>query len=152
MQFKDETTANISNVRLVRANDPRAKISRLVLSLLQWYLRSTLRIVALEICSFPLRIVAAIRTPYLRLGSTLFSANRDRSMGNFVEERKYQHACSASIRELQDNHRWVGPLDLEIAAQMHRQGALWAIDNSYPPFSPGIRTRSIQRADPSQTS
>ena len=90
-----------------------------------------LRIVVLEIRSFPLRIVAAIRTPFLQLGNTLYSASRDRSMGTFEEERKYQRVCSASIKELRRNHPWVGPLDLEIAAQMHRQGALWAFDNPH---------------------
>jgi hypothetical protein len=87
--------------------------------------------VALETRSFPLRIAAAISIPYLHLENTLVSASLDRSMGNFAEKRKYQRVCSASIKELQGDHRWIGPLDLEIAAQMHRPVALWAFDNPY---------------------
>jgi hypothetical protein len=129
MLFTTATTANEFYERLARVSVPIAKFARIPLSLAQWFQHSTLRIVALEIRNFPLRIAAVINTPYLRMGNTLFSASRDRSMGNFVQESKYQRVCSASIQALRDNHPWAGPLDLEIAAQMHRQGALWAFDN-----------------------
>jgi hypothetical protein len=139
-----KTNASVLNAHPGHVNRFLAKFSRRILSLLQWYHRSTLRIVALEIRNFPLRIVATIRTPYLRLGNTLFSASRDRSMGNFEDENKYQHVCSASIKELRGNHPWVGPLDLEIAAQMHRRGALWAFDNPDHVSSLGKGTQSIR--------
>ncbi len=137
--------ASIWNVHPPLASRLRSKFRRIATSPLRWYRQSTLRIVALEISTFHLRIVAAINTPSLRLGRTLYSPQRDRSMGNLDEESRYERICSASIRALQDNHPWVGPLDLEIATQMHRQGALWAFDNPDHLSCPDNETHSTEQ-------
>jgi hypothetical protein len=61
-------------------------------------------------------------------GVTIWSARRDRSMGNWDRESKYQADCTRYIQELQEKLPWVGALDLNIVAQGHRAGALWALD------------------------
>jgi hypothetical protein len=49
-------------------------------------------------------------------------------MGNFDQESKYQGVCTRYIQELQEKLLWIEVLDLEIVAQPHRAGALWARD------------------------
>jgi hypothetical protein len=142
------STASVWSIHPPLAVRLRSKFRRLVSSPLRWYRQSMLRIVVLEIQSFPLRIVAAINTPPLRLGRTLFDLRKDCSMGNFDEENRYERICSASIRELQGNHPWVGPLDLEIATQMHRQGALWAFDSPEHLSCHGNETHSTEQVQP----
>jgi hypothetical protein len=102
--------------------------SRLRTFLVLWYRQSTLRILALEILRFPLRMSACVTTPYIRRGVTIYAARRDRSMGNLVQESKYQDACTRYIQELMEKLPWAVALDLEVAAQAHRAGALWVRD------------------------
>jgi hypothetical protein len=123
----------IWNVRAGSASSPRAKFLYRMCAPLRWYRVSTLRIVALEIRAFPLRIAAALRTPSLRLGNTVFSPLWGRSMATQVEENKLLQSCIVDIQELQSRQRWIGPLDLEICAEMHRRGALSAL-GSRPPY------------------
>jgi hypothetical protein len=122
------STAKELNVQKGIANALQSKFQRYLFSLLQRFRQSTLRLVVLEILYFPRRIAAVITDPWLRYGNTLYVPSRDRSIGNLAEENTHSRACIYRIQELERTHRWVGPLDLEIAAQMHRQGALWALD------------------------
>lgn len=145
MQSQTASTARKSYVQPGIANALQSICVRGRTSLLLWFRRSTLRVVVLEIRCFPLRMIACVTTPFLRHGTTIYAANRDRSMGSFDEERKYQRACTLHIQELQGNHPWVGPLDLEIVAQAHRQGALWVRDNY------GIGIESTEQIQPSET-
>lgn len=128
MQFKSASKARILCVPQGILSALSPKLVWRLLSPVRWFHESKFRVVLLEIRNLPLRITAACQVPSPHLGTTLYSASRDRSMGNFVEESKYQHVCREHIQELRENHRWVCLLDLEIAAQMHRQGALWARD------------------------
>ena len=107
----------------------RAKVSRFHSSLRRSYLQSTLRLVGLEIRAFPLRILAIIRSSSLRYGATILAASWDRGIGNVYLENRYARSCMGRIQELQKDHRWLEPLDQEIAARMYRWGALWALDN-----------------------
>jgi hypothetical protein len=107
----------------------RAKCLRYRSSLLQSFRQSTLRLVVLEIRSFPHRIAGSINDPMLRYGNTISDANVDRSMGSFDEVSRYSRACIHHIQELQQQHRWISPLDTELIAQSHRAGMLWAVDN-----------------------
>jgi hypothetical protein len=84
-------------------------------------------LVVLEIRSFPLRIVACIRDPWLRYGSTLYAPCEATSTWSFETENKYSRACMAHIQELQRDHRWLTPLDEELAAQSHLAGAIWVL-------------------------
>jgi hypothetical protein len=64
-------------------------------------------------------------------------------MGNFDQESKYQDVCTRYIQELQGKLLWIGLLDLEIVAQAHRAGALWALDTL------GNETHSTEQIRPS---
>jgi hypothetical protein len=129
MQLKNASTAKELNVQRGTANALQSKFLRVRSSLLRWFRQSRLRLTVLEIRCFPLRIVASINAQSLRYGNTTYAANRDRSMGSFAAESTHQRECIRHMEALRRNHHWVGPLDLEIAAQSHREGALWAIDN-----------------------
>jgi hypothetical protein len=121
--------ATESNVLRRISNALHASAVRPLLSLLRLYRQSRIRLAVLEIRGFPLRIAVSCGNPLLRYGNTLYSPNRDRSMGTFEEENRYSRACMNHIQELERDHHWVASLDLELAAQSHRAGALWAMDN-----------------------
>jgi hypothetical protein len=123
-----DATAKESRAQRGIASAPRSKVLRVRFSLLRSFRQSNLRLVALEIRCFPLRILESLRDPWLRYGNTVYAANRDRSMGNFEEENRYSRVCTEYTQELQDGHRWMTPLDLVLAAQSHRAGAIWALD------------------------
>lgn len=126
--IKPNATANVSDAQTSNASVFFPKLIWRLSFPVRWFHESRFRAMVLEIRNLHLRIAALRRVPSPHLGTTLYSASRDRSMGNFVEESKYQRACREHIQELRENHRWVCLLDLEIAAQMHRRGALWARD------------------------
>lgn len=112
------------------AGDLLSKVLRFWTSLLHSYHLSTLRLVALEIRAFPLRIAAVLKAESLRYGNTLSVASWDDGIGTYEEENRYARACMNRIQELRRDHRWATPLDLELASRMHRWGALWSLDNA----------------------
>ena len=87
-------------------------------SLVQWFSHSLLRVLALEILHFPLRMSECVTNPDVEQGEvTIWCAQRDQTVGNWDRESKYQSDCTRYIRELQEKCPWVGPLDLNIVAQ-----------------------------------
>lgn len=77
-------------------------------------------------------------------GVTIWSAQRDRTVGNWDRESKYQSDYTRYIQELQEKFPWVGALDLNIVAQGHRARALWMLDTL------GNGIRSTERIQPSE--
>lgn len=103
--------------------------SRVQTSLVQWFSHSLLRVLALEILHLPRRMSECVTNPDVeRGGVTIWSAHRDRTVGNWDRESKYQSDCTQYIQDLQEKLPWVGALDLNIVAQGHRAGALWMLD------------------------
>ena len=140
-------TAKESGVLRRTADAILSSAVRFRVSLGQFYLDSTLRLLVLEIRAFPLRILALRQFPLLRLGNTLSAVAWDQGIGNFGQENKYALACMSRIQELRRTHPWVTPLDLEIASHMHRWGAIWYRDN----FQSGIETRDTESVNQSQS-
>lgn len=128
MPVKIDATATGSHARWRTADVLRSRVRTAPAYLLRWFHRSTLRLVVLEIRSFPLRIPAALKTHWLRFGCSLYDPVRG-SMGSFEEENRYSRACSSHLRELRRDHPWVTPLDEELASRSHQAGAIWAIRN-----------------------
>lgn len=119
------------------ANALQSIPSHVQTSLAQWFSQSLLRVLALEILHFPRRMSACVTNPDVQQGGvTIWSAQRDRTVGNWDQESKYQSDCTRYIQELQEKFPWVGALDLNIVAQGHRAGALWMLDT----LSNGIRS------------
>jgi hypothetical protein len=132
--FPNVITATVGEEWNVPAGSASSGLAKLLYRLSgprRWWQGSISRIVVQEIGGFPLRILAALRTPHLRFGYTLLSHSENHSMEklNFLEQSKYVRTCRNDMQRLQENHQWVGLLDLQIAAQAHRAGASWAIDN-----------------------
>lgn len=98
-------------------------------SISKWYRYSLLRILVEEICRFPRRIVAAIRTPDLRWGYSISPYPKDHCEENLALRSNFVSACSESIRQLRRDKGWMGTLDSDIAAEAFRAGAAWAIDS-----------------------
>ena len=147
MQPHTHITARETNALKGILDDLRTILLRARTSLAQWFSHSTLRVLALEILHFPLRMSACATNPDVQQGAvTIWSARRDRSIGNWNQESKYQDACTRYIQELQEKLPWVGALDLNIVAQGHRAGALWALDTL------GNEIRSTEQIQPSKTS
>jgi hypothetical protein len=139
------STARRENVLRGTLNALRSIPSHARISLILWFYRSTLRVLALEIRCFPLRIAACVTNPDVQQGGvTIWSARRDRSMGNWGQESKYQAVCTRYIQELQEKLPWAGVLDLNIVAQGHRAGALWALGTL------GNGTHSTEQIQPSE--
>jgi hypothetical protein len=126
---KATSTARGTNVLRGIVNALQTILSRARISLVQWFSHSLLRVLALEILHLPLRMSECVTNADVEQGGvTIWSARRDRSMGNWDRESKYQADCTRYIQELQEKLPWVGALDLNIVAQGHRAGALWALD------------------------
>jgi hypothetical protein len=141
----NRSTARRKNVLQDSVDALRSIPSRVQTSLALWFYHSTLRVLALEILHFPLRMSACVTNPDVeRGGVTIWSAQRDRSVGNWDQESKYQSDCTRYIQELQEKFPWVGALDLNIVAQGHRAGALWALDTL------GNGTHSTEQTQPSE--
>lgn len=145
MQSQTVSTAKESHVQTGIVNALQAKLRKFPSFLLRAYRQSTLRLLVLEIRSFPLRILAIVRSSSLRYGSMILAANWDHGIGNIYLENRYSRSCIHHIRELQKDHRWLGPLDEEIAARMYRWGALWALDNLCK------ETHNTEQIQPSET-
>lgn len=123
------STAKESDVRRGILGVLRSKIRRLRVSLRQAYLQSKLRRVVLEARSFPLRILAIVRSSSLRYGPTILGADWDDGIGDVYLENRYSRACMSRIQELEKNHQWMTAIDQEICARMYRWEALWYRDN-----------------------
>lgn len=94
-----------------------------------WWHHSNLRILADEICSFPLRIWQCLHTPNLSWGHRIPPYPKDRYKGDLALKSTFVRACGQDILLLRNKHRWACALDLEMAAEAYRAGAAWAIDN-----------------------
>lgn len=139
------STAKRTNVLRGIGNALRSIPSHVQTSLVPWFYHSLLRVLALEILHFPLRMSECVTNPDVeRGGVTIWCARRDRTVGNWDRESKYQSACTQYIRELQEKFPWVGALDQNIVAQGHRAGALWMLDTL------GNEIHSIQQIQSSE--
>jgi hypothetical protein len=124
----------------------RAKRKYAVASFLRWFLQSKLRLLALEIRSVFPRIAACLTIPLLQYGNTLYEPSLG-SMGSPEDENRYTRACMAHIQELRREYPWASPVDVELAAQSHQAGAIWALRN----FGKGTRdTEHVQPLEPLQ--
>ena len=94
-----------------------------------WYRYSRLRLVAEEICSFPRRIVTALRLPHLRWGYSIPAYPNDPCRESLALGNTFLHACNNGIQELARDNPWAGRLDLEMAAEAFLAGAIWASGN-----------------------
>ena len=148
-QIKPDATATELHVRRGIVNGLRSKIRRLRASLRQAYLQSKLRRMVLETRSFPLRILAIVRSSSLRYGPTILGADWDEGIGDVYLENRYGRACMSRIQELQKNHQWMTAIDQEICARMYRWGALWYRDNLAS--SSCTETHSTEQIQPSET-
>src|SRR5579863_1334379 len=110
------------------SSSPRAKFLYRLRALQRWWSESIFRIVAQEIRAFPQRILAALRTPHLRLGYSLLSSHLGRSIQNPYEVSAFVRACKTDMEKQRANHPWLSVLDCEILSQSHQLGAEWAFD------------------------
>jgi hypothetical protein len=83
---------------------------------------STFRLVAGEFRRFPLRIAAILSDPLLRLGPAIPDDPRQHGQMSLAEESKYKFACNSDIVRLSRAHKWMGPLDTQIAAKAYQEG------------------------------
>lgn len=119
-----------SRVPAGSASSPSAKFAYRLCAPLRWWSRSTLRIVALELCSFPLRMAAILRTPSLREGVPIPLGPLGYNLRSFGQAYSYLHACTQGMQCLQSQRRLISPLDLQIYAQAFQRGATWAAHKS----------------------
>jgi hypothetical protein len=112
------------------ASSPSAKLAYRLCAPLRWWSRCILRIVAVEFCSFPLRILAILETPSLRVGVPVSLDPLAYNLQSFDLANRYLHACTQGIRCLRTQRRLISPLDLQIYVQGFEQGATWGTDIS----------------------
>jgi hypothetical protein len=139
-----DATATGFDVDRGTSSAPQSKFRLFLSSLLRLCRQSTLRLLALEIRYFPLHIQAIVDDSFVRFGNTFQCGQWDNCTGSCDEEHKYSRVCRYRTQELQASHRWVGPIDLDLALYMHRKGALWAL-HTY-----GIGRRSTEQIQPSK--
>jgi hypothetical protein len=107
-------------------NRPKSKIESRLLSLRRSWRQSRARIVAGEFYRFYHRIREIQKTPSLRFGAELAPSMWGHSLWTFPAPSSFLSACTESMEQLQIQHRWCGPLEVQMAAQAFRNGAQWA--------------------------
>jgi hypothetical protein len=119
-----------SRVPAGTASRPISKFAyRLCAPLLLWS-RSILRIVVVEICSLPLRILAILNQPSLRSGVPIPHDLGDCSPANWEIMSSYLHACSEGIRSLRKERRIVSALETQTYIRGFQRGASWSAHNA----------------------
>jgi hypothetical protein len=98
---------------------------------LRWWSDSTLRTVATEICSLPLRILAVLKKPFLRLGVPIPVDLEGYSPASPEIMSSYLRACSEGIQQLRSERPIISPLEIETYFRAFRQGAAWSVGNAY---------------------
>jgi hypothetical protein len=88
---------------------------------------SLLRTVVGELCNICLRIAAILAEPILKYGPAIPDDPRQDGQMPFHQACIYGLSCSEDIRQLSRKHRWMGPLDQQLAAEAHQLGAAWAL-------------------------
>ncbi len=136
--MKTETTTKMrltlaeleSRVPAGSASRPISKWTYRLCAPLRWWLRSRLRIVAVELCSLLFRILTILEQPSLRLGVPISLDLGGYELVNRGIVSSYLRACTEGIQQLQRERRIVSPLDVQTYVQAFRQGATWGIGNA----------------------
>ena len=124
------------------ASSPIAKLKYRLCAPLRWWLGSRLQIVAMEICSFPLRILASLTIPRLARGIPMSLDLGDYRLENFEEANSYLLSCSEGIQELQKMRRFVSALEVQTYIQAFQRGASWGVHNPYSGKHKGVPSDS----------
>lgn len=119
-----------SRVPAGTASRPMSKFAYRLSAPLRWWSRSILRIVAIELCSLPLRILAILKQPSLRLGVPIPLDLGGCNPANPETLSSYIHACSLGIQQLQSERRMLSALETQTYVRAFRQGATWGIHNA----------------------
>lgn len=109
------------------ASHPIAKLKYRLSAPLRWWSRSILRILAIELCSFPLRILTILRTPSLRWGTPIPYHLEDHNLGSLEEVNNYGLACIEGTQDLRKQRRVISVLEYRTYCQGFRDGATWGL-------------------------
>jgi hypothetical protein len=107
------------------ASCPIAKWTYRLGAALRLWRGSMLRIMAIELCSLPLRILALLRTPSLRMGIRIPVQPEGCNLGSWEEVNSYAHACSEGMRQLQKERGVVSALECQTYCQGFQRGVRW---------------------------
>src|SRR5947209_6899782 len=118
------TVASGSDARSGTSTRPSPKHSRILSSVRAKWRGSIWRIVASELCMFPLRIRAILDRPNLTSHAPIPLAPKVDS-DSFALNHSFALACSDHIRRQQALCRWSGPLDIEMLGIAFQAGAEW---------------------------
>lgn len=119
-----------SRVPAGSASRPIAKFAYRLCAPLRWWSRSILRIVAIELCSLPLRILAILKQPSLPQGVPIPLDLGGWNPANPEIASSYIHACSLGMQQLQSERRMLSALETQTYVRAFRQGATWGIHNA----------------------
>lgn len=93
---------------------------------------ANLRIVVDEGCRSVRRIAAILEQPYLPLALRLSPDLEDRTLESLRRESSFLRASMTYTEQLERDIPYIGRVDLRIASQAYRAGALWALRMSLP--------------------
>jgi len=130
LQSPQRSAASERNVPPGTSNTPIAKWKYPLSAPLRYWQDSSMRRVAAEICSLPLRIRESLQAPHPRNGFRVLLLRLSGSMPDvWRKESMFLVPCSADIQRLSQENRWATHLDRKMAAQAYLLGATWAIRN-----------------------
>ena len=131
-QGRKSSTAQGFCVPAGSASSPMSKLGYRLCAPLRWWSRSILRIMGEEICRFPLRILAILRTRSLRDGVPIPLDQKSLDLGSFGVMNSFLLACSEGMQQLRKRHSWIATLEVQIYFQAFAQGAEWSQGNHRP--------------------
>lgn len=124
--------ASVLRVPRGSASSPTAKFLYRLNAPCRWWNRSTGRIVVREIRSFPLRIQAYLREPFLRCAVPMPMPDPDLCDSGPVfggARNTYVETCNEDMQTLLRKYRWATPLDQRMASEAYQRGANWGARN-----------------------
>src|SRR5260221_1333823 len=129
MSFRSQASASGVSEPCVRsriADNPNSSFRVPWPSLLRSWRSSLSRTIAMELCNLPRRIAAILHASHLRFGPQIPVNMLGHIPGSLASVSSFALACNEDIQQLRALYPWSGPLDLQVAAEAYRRGALWA--------------------------
>lgn len=120
----------LSHVPAGSASPPIAKLKYRLCATLRWWWDSIPRIIILETCSLPIRILNALKERHPAGGMTMLPDPLRYRPQSFPAMNNYTYACKRGMQLLHNRQGPVGYAEAQIYILAFQQGATWGVHNA----------------------